>query len=548
MTTRRTFRSIPRTAGLVCGGALLGICVPSKDMLPPSLLSVRVTLEGLVRISRCAMVASSVLSDYRWSVNDSNSQEEWNTVHTRCAARLYSLAEENGGLYVKAGQIFANMNHVLPQQYCTTMARLQDKVASRPFEEVEAVLRQDFGSQWIHDQFEYIDPTPIASASLAQVHRGRRRTLPTQKGSEVSSSATTSSAMDQQQLSKDVAIKVQYIDVALRFTGDMLAINTMLSVAGWLYPGYDLSLVVDKLRDTVAAELDFRLEAKNMCRAAADLKRFGFGDEVVCATLHPDLLSRRVLTTNFCSGVKINDAEGMKARGISPRWAAKAFISAMAMGVYQSGFFHADPHAGNVLVHQRPGAAAGVGQVVLLDYGLCGELSTPEREELSAIWVASTTRNDEKLKAIAKHYGQEDHDLLASCFLQHPYRFHSMGWKGRITGPEVRQKMRETMVEKMNEVNTLVAALPKQYALVMRAFVATKAVNRDLGDATNRALIFLRYALANVGEAESIARWQQWLIYVKAYALDVYASMALKVIRRLHPELADLGSTYQMSG
>lgn len=214
--------------------ALLLLLLPSKSCLSPTLLMIRVQLEGTLRVLRCAMVSAEILLDYQvflWKMRfmrffkekkratgsptihdrdtaalshtsgamgttaeqttavpqphqeeeeeDASLQVLWDEVHTRCAKRLVALAEANGGLYVKTGQIFANMSHVLPLIYCNVLASLQDKVQPRPFDEVLAVLMADLGgANAVESYLEYIDPIPLAAASLSQVHRARRRGLP----------------------------------------------------------------------------------------------------------------------------------------------------------------------------------------------------------------------------------------------------------------------------------------------------------------------------------------------------------------------------------
>eukprot|EP00796_Vickermania_ingenoplastis_P011391 gene11391-7896_t len=580
-------RCLPRSrVGRVAAGTAIGglglLLLPPKEHLPTPLLSVRVLLEGTGRVLRCAAVGAAILVDYHWSLRGIDNQEAWNAVHERCARRLVRLAEENGGLYVKAGQIFANMNHVLPPVYCTIMASLQDAVMSRPFEEIAAVLKQDLGPEAMERYFEFIDPTPLAAASLAQVHRARRREAPRQ--GEVCSSwaaytkSSTASETHQERdrhapfYSRDVAIKVQYVDIARRFRGDMAAIDMMLSVAGWMYPGYDLSEIIRKLQSTVAAELDFRLEAANCERAARELRQAGFGNEVVCPTIHHDLQSPRILIMNYVDGVKINDKAGMEALGIRPQQAVGRFIDAVAFQMFASGFFHADPHAGNVLVQPMPRRVSSngeeekrceqhqqqqhkkrpktqQGQVVLLDYGLCGVLTPAQREEFGQIWVAAVTHDDAMLKRIAARYGpQVNYELLASCFLQHPYALHSLSsGGGRLTGPEAREAMRTTMKEKMHEVNDIVSSLPKDYALLLRSIMATKAINRDMGDVVNRPQRFLKYALD--ASKESTPWWRRQVIYAKARLMGCYASTAMALLKWWHPEMFEsIESSLQVSG
>lgn len=509
----RYFRSTVRVVGCSVGATTVGIAAiitPPKESLPSSLLPTRVLLEGIGRVGRCAAVGVSIYADYTWSLRGvRESQEEWDTVHTRCARRLVALAETNGGLYVKAGQIFANMSHIVPYQYCTIMATLQDQVSSRPFSEIVAVLESDMRRPYT-EVFEKLDPTPIAAASLAQVHRGTLRSS-----------------------GEDVAVKVQYIDITQRFRGDMRTIDLMLRVAGSLYPGFDLGQIITKLNDTVAAELDFRLEAANNDRAARDLRQAGFGNRVVCSTILHQYVTRRILVSRFVKdAVKMSDRQGMEARGINVAEAATNFFDAISFQIFTSGFFHADPHAGNVLVHKL---RSGKPQVVLLDYGLCAELNNEQRREVSDIWTSSITHDSETLQAISRRYHCEDYALFASCFLQHPYVFYSPTGN-RTLSKNVQESMRDTVKHKMNEINDIVASLPKEYALVLRSIMATKAINKELCDVVNRPMRMLRYSLRT---SHGDMGWVK-LFYVmfKARLVELYSAIALAIARHRYPEVA----------
>nr|AGU67984.1 ubiquinone biosynthesis protein [Angomonas desouzai] len=519
----RVYRKAARIATYACGVSLTAgglILLPPKEQLPNALLPSRVLLEGVARVSRCAVVGAQIFADYTVNLRGEHDQSQWDTVHTRSARRLVNLAETNGGLYVKAGQIFANMSHILPYQFCHEMAVLQDSVKKKPFSEIVAVLQKDLG-QTLDQVFSYIDPEPIAAASLAQVHRARLR-----------------------KENVEVAVKVQYIDIAQRFRGDMATIDLMLSIAGSLFPGFDLGQIITKLNDTVAAELDFRIEASNCDRAAKDLKKGGFGNRVVCPHLFWDYVTRRVLVSEFVlNSVKISDRAGMEKLGINVSEAATNFFDAIAFQIFTTGFFHGDPHAGNVLVCK---AKNGSPQVVLLDFGLCAEMNETQRKEMSDIWTCCTTRNSAKLEEISKRYHCDDYELFASCFLQHPYSFYSLG-KGRVMSKEIQESMRNTVKHKMTEVNTIVSSLPKEYTLVLRSIMATKAINCELGDVVNRPIRMLKYSLKT--SHEDIPKLKLNYMLAKAWFSELLSRISMSLIKWRSPELAEaLEESMHVSG
>ncbi|KPA74772.1 putative mitochondrial hypothetical protein [Leptomonas pyrrhocoris] len=517
---RRTLRYSAAAAGVV-GLSTAAIVLPPKESIPTALLPSRVLFEGIGRVGRCVYTGGQIYCDYVFHVRQQDSQETWNEVHRRCAGRLVTLAETNGGLYVKAGQIFANMSHILPYQYCQVMAVLQDAVVSRPFSEVVAVLERDLGRP-LSEVFAYVDATPLAAASLAQVHRGRLR-----------------------QEDEEVAIKVQYIDIAQRFNGDMRTISIMFAVASYFFPGYDFGQIITKLNDTVAAELDFRLEGRNSDRAAADLRANGWGNRVVCPKIFWDYAGKRILVSKFVKdAVKISDRAGIQKMGLNVREVATLFFDVIAFQIFRSGFFHGDPHAGNILVQKLPD---GSPQVVLLDFGLCAALSKAQRREISDIWTSAVTHNTPKITEIAHRYHCDDYDLFASCFLQHPYEYFAKS-KGRVTNAKELESMRSTVKERMSELNSIVAALPKEYALVLRSIMATKAINRELGDAANRPMRMLRYSLKT--SHEDLPKIQLMMLMTKAWFEEMYSTLMLKLALWRHPELSEVfdSTSLQLSG
>ncbi|KAG8344973.1 hypothetical protein TRVL_04196 [Trypanosoma vivax] len=311
----------------------------------------------------------------------------------------------------------------------------------------------------------------------------------------------------------------------------MRTIQLMLNIAGFLFRGYDLSAIVAKVNDTVANELDFTLEADNCERAARDLLAGGFGDRVVTPDVIRAYTTRRVLTTRLVSdAAKITDRVRMAALGVEPHTVVAWLYDALSYQLFYSGFVHADPHAGNILVRRLP---SGRPQVVLLDFGLCTELSETQRKELADLWTSAVTHDTAGLKHVAKRLGVADYALLASCFLQHPYELFNA--ETRTVDRLTREKMREQVRDRMHEVNHIVSSLPKEYALVLRNIMAAKAINKELHDPVNRPLRMLRYS-ARVSNGDQ-SHWRVLLMMVRAWWSELVSSVLLEYARWRYPDL-----------
>lgn len=472
-----SFRAARRYVRYATAASVVGVAavlLPPREALPSgSVLHLRVLLEGMGRVLRCAQTGLIILVDYKYNlIGCADDAKKWSEIHLRSAHRLVSLAETNGGLYVKSGQVFASLSHILPKEYWKTMTILQDAVVKRPVSEVIAVIEADL-KRPIADIFSHFDEKPIAAASLAQVHKGTLK-----DGSKV-------------------AIKVQYIDIQHRFRGDLATIKLMLGVCGWAFPGYDFGQILQRIDATIAQELDFVAEGRNSDRAGKELQPV-FGRKVVTPFIHWDLATPRVLITDFIDGVKISDGDGMRRLGINVAEAANDCYSALAYQMFCTGFAHADPHAGNILVHKPTSDGRnwkkGESQVVLLDHGLYVDLTHGHlKQTLAQIWTSSVTHHDEDLKRVSASLGISDYKLMASMFLQHPYD-HFSSFKKSMTANEL-ELMHKQARDKMDDVNDIITLLPKEYAFVLRNISAVRAINKDLGNPVRRPLVMLRYSL-----------------------------------------------------
>lgn len=287
------------------------------------------------------------------------------------AIRIRKEALHLGGLLIKVGQFLSSRVDLLPTEYIEELALLQDEVPPEPFDQIRPIIEHDLGGS-IDDLFAELDPQPIAAASLGQVHRA---VLP---GGEV------------------VALKVQRPSIediveadlaALRYIVDWLDRYTFIGRRA------DLPLILKEFEATLRLELDFRAEGHHAERLAG---LFVGDDRIVVPRVYWSYSAGRVLAMQFMEGTKVTDFDRLDAEGISRPLLAETLLRAYLIQVVQDGFFHADPHPGNILV--RPGP-----QVVLLDFGMVGEISQSTRSNLRRIFLAVVRRDyDEILEALAR--------------------------------------------------------------------------------------------------------------------------------------------------
>jgi ubiquinone biosynthesis protein len=259
----------------------------------------------------------------------------------RAAARAYvRLAAALGATFIKVGQIASTRRDLLPPEVIEELETLQDRVPPFPFAEVVATVEAELGRP-LAEVFDRFDPTPVAAASVAQVHRAALR------GS-----------------GRDVAVKVRRPDVGEKIALDRAVLLTGARVLERLVPSLrlvDLSGAVRAFCAAVETQTHLREEAEHNRRFA---RNFADDPDVCFPVLHAEASSDGVLTMDFVEGVRESELE---ARGVSVRRVVEAGMRAVSRMVFLHGFVHADLHPGN-LRFLPPG------RIVFLDLGLVGDI------------------------------------------------------------------------------------------------------------------------------------------------------------------------------
>jgi len=347
----------------------VAVGVSSSVLGPATLFMVdRDAFDTARRIQRTAVLAATMLSDYWWKLRNypaghNKRSEVLEACHQHNAPRVCDLCFQNGGIYIKLGQLLGLMDHLLPEPYISSLAACFDACPRSALADVEAVFLEDFGRS-PGEIFKTFDSEPIASASLAQVHRA---TLPS---------------------GQQLAIKVQHRALHRMVRTEIIGIDLILRCVRFLEPAFGFAWLADEIKENLPKELNFILEAKNSMRCREIMSAGGLSGAVVIPHTYPKLTSERVLVMDFEEGLSLATAiSSVYTEGIRPQALVRRFSEAYAQMVFVHGFMHCDPHPGNMLWRRRYDAPGGF-QLVLLDHGLYKEVSDDLRLPYCQLWQA----------------------------------------------------------------------------------------------------------------------------------------------------------------
>jgi predicted unusual protein kinase regulating ubiquinone biosynthesis (AarF/ABC1/UbiB family) len=339
----------------------------------------------MIRSVRAFFLIASVLASYglQWLLTQGlpRFDARWGRVHERNAARLERGFTQLRGVFIKLGQVISVLGAFLPAEYRRALEKLQDQVPPRPFEEVVGRLEEAFGPRALR-RYASFSETPIAAASLAQVHRA---TLPD---------------------GREVAVKVLYPGIERLIHADLLVLGFFLPIISRVFPVVRFDRVLAQLSAMLRRETNYDNERRNMERLRGI---FASKHDVVVPSVVPELTRAGVLTMSFETGVRIADMLRDPSPELEPREVARLLTESYFTMLFEHRVLHADPHPGNFLV--RPGPT-----LVILDYGAVEEVTEPLARGLKTVILGALTRNADQVLEGAEQMGfvapNGDRDLL----------------------------------------------------------------------------------------------------------------------------------------
>ncbi|MEE3718593.1 AarF/ABC1/UbiB kinase family protein [Tumidithrix elongata RA019] len=357
------------------------------------------------------------------------------------AAQLRKLLTRLGPAFIKIGQALSTRPDIVPPVYMDELAQLQDHLPAFPNEIAFQFIREELGGD-PHEVYAEISDNPIAAASLGQVYKGRLHT------------------------GEQVAIKVQRPDIVAGIALDMYILR---GISAWMMKSFkfirsNLVGILEEFAFRIFEEMDYTHEGENAEKFA---KYYGHGqiDEIYVPCIYWKYTAKRVLTMEWIEGIKLTDIEGVKASGFDSRHIIEVGVQCSLRQLLDYGFFHADPHPGNLLVMTD-------GKLAYLDFGMMSSVSAEQRFGL--------------IEAIV-HLVNRDFDALSKDYVRLGFLSSDVNFEGivpalaEVFNPPPGKSLTEMdfkgMTDKLSQIMyDYPFQVPAYYALIIRSLVTLEGI------------------------------------------------------------------------
>jgi ubiquinone biosynthesis protein len=330
----------------------------------------------VVRVLRVALALARVLPRYLWLLARDRSgrwpttSADWQRTHRAAAREVKQVALTLAGAFTKAAQILGARADFLPAPFIEELSQFHDAVPPRRFETLAPLVERDLGRR-LAEVFASIDREALAAASLAQVHRATLR-----DGAQV-------------------VVKIRYPEIPEIIPLDLGMLRRVVAIVQRLQRRIDLRALVTEVTRFIELELDFAREARSTERLA---KQLADRPDVVVPRVYSELCGQNVLVLEYLEGIQVARTKDLVAAGHKLSDVARKVGALYGTMIFEQGFFHGDPHPGNLLVLPD-------GRIGLLDFGLCKELPPGFARQVATMMVSSMIGDSRAAFAAAEKLG-----------------------------------------------------------------------------------------------------------------------------------------------
>eukprot|EP00051_Salpingoeca_urceolata_P015011 m.192127 g.192127 ORF g.192127 m.192127 type:complete len:631 (+) comp18260_c0_seq4:102-1994(+) len=503
-------------AGVVVWGVGLSAVLAYFPIPPetPKLEQCRIFVGASWRFLVDVICLARMITDYMWvqrqcrGKSAAEAEDAWHQAHMRNAIRLRDACCANQGIYVKLGQHLGQLDYLVPVEYISAMEIMFDKAPTSAFEDIEATFREEFNGLGPDDVFESFERVPIASASLAQVHRARTKS------------------------GQLVAVKIQHRRLRENCTGDVATVDLLVTFVKWAFPHLDYTWLTEEMRLNVPLELDFLHEAANAKRCA---RMFAHRDDITVPEVFDELTTHRVLCLGFEKGITVTQANEIENMELNPSDVARLISQVFAEQIFVHGFVHCDPHPGNILIRPHPRNPRKP-QIVVLDHGLYRELDDDFRVNYCRLWRALINADVKEIERYCAKLNAGDMYPLFAAMLT------KKSWNDIITPDANHLKLRGTDEEKAlirknaelyaHEISRLLSRVPRDLLLVMKTNDCLYALDQHLGAPVNTHLAMARCCMRGI-HAHEAKKAPGWIAASQRFVQLAWLEVRLWVVETL---------------
>src|SRR5215210_5489454 len=371
--------------------------------------------------------------------------------------RLRRALDDLGPTFVKFGQLLSTRSDIIPEGVLFELQKLQDTVAPIPLEVAQAVIERELGTP-VEKLFAGLDPVPLGSASIGQVYKARLHS------------------------GESVAVKVQRPEAPGRVAADLALMRDLAALLDARFGDrifIDVKELVAEFEGVIRRELDYEAEARNARRFAANFA----GTPVKIPEIYTELSTKRVLTMEFIEGTRFYDIRPLLLAPAERRRVATLGAETIFKMAFEDGFFHGDPHPGNLMLTPQ-------GELALLDFGMVGFMSHGDIEALSRLFIAVIQRDAavalRGLEGLGVRYAPEVRGDLEQELREFLYKYSGLS-VGEVT-------LGQALSELISLVRRYRLSMPPVFPLLTKALVTAEALARSLDPTINVYEIARPYA------------------------------------------------------
>ncbi len=369
--------------------------------------------------------------------------KENDIAHGLTPQKLCRILEQLGPTFIKLGQILSMRSDLIPAAYCDELVKLRTHAEPMPFPKVRQIIEEEYGVKSWKEVFHFLDPQPVGSASIAQVHRAVLKN------------------------GKAVVVKVCRPGIRKTMGEDISILRKavgLVKFAPELGDPLDFRVVIEEMWATAQQEMDFLMEASHLQEFAALNADIAY---VACPAVEKSLTTSRILVMEYVEGIPIDHKEELLSLGYDMSEIAGKLAENYAKQVLDDGFFHADPHPGNILIRD--------GKIVWLDLGMAGRLSARDREQFTSAVQAISDGDIYELESIVLSIGvlrqKPDRTALYNDLEMLVDRYGSMDFASINLG--------QLMMEMVDVTNRNHIGLPEGLSMLGRGLVTLEGVLSD---------------------------------------------------------------------